>query len=250
MERKNLFLSTNIIFASVLLLNYGASFQTDNHLKTKSAISEDNNPSVDVVKIGTQTWAAKNLNIDKFMNGDLIPEAKTDEEWKRAGQNKQPAWCYYNNEPANGNKYGKLYNWYAVNDPRGIVPNGYHVPTIAEWEALLTYLEGKYAAGKKMKSTTDWVNSGEGSNTTNSSGFSALPGGGRNAAGEFGGSLNFNTIGEEGIWWSSTEEVSTHPWNGTKWMDVITLRFLWNSEEAIILNRGKEFGYAVRFLKD
>ena len=69
------------------------------------------------VKIGTQVWMTKNLNLDKFRNGDPIPKAETFEQWKKAGDNKQPAWCYYNNDPANGVKYGKLYNWYAVNNP-------------------------------------------------------------------------------------------------------------------------------------
>lgn len=76
----------------------------------------------------------KNLNLDKFRNGDLIPEAKSNEEWIEAGKNKQPAWCYYENKPENGEKYGKLYNWYAVNDPRGLAPEGYHIPTVEEME--------------------------------------------------------------------------------------------------------------------
>ncbi|MBM3456181.1 MAG: hypothetical protein FJX80_13740, partial [Bacteroidetes bacterium] len=70
------------------------------------------------VKIGSQVWLAQNLNTDRFQNGDIIPEAKTREEWYLAGENKQPAWCYYENAPANGAKYGKLYNWYAVSDSR------------------------------------------------------------------------------------------------------------------------------------
>lgn len=71
------------------------------------------------VKIGDQIWMTRNLNVDKFCNGDPIPETKTNEEWIKAGENGKPAWCYYDNDPANGEKYGKLYNWYAVNDPRG-----------------------------------------------------------------------------------------------------------------------------------
>ena len=75
-----------------------------------------------------------NLNTDRFRNGDLIPEAKTNEEWIEAGKNKQPAWSYYDNKSENGEKYGKLYNWYAVNDPRGLAPEGYHIPTVEEME--------------------------------------------------------------------------------------------------------------------
>jgi hypothetical protein len=112
----------------------------------------------------------ENLDVDKFRNGDPIPEAKTDEEWYQATNNKEPVWCYYNNDPANGEKYGKLYNWFAVNDPRGLAPTGYHVPSDAEWTTLTNYLGGESVAGTKMKST---------------SGFSCLQGGFRSNDGTF-----------------------------------------------------------------
>lgn len=102
------------------------------------------------VTIGTQVWMKENLNVSTFRNGDPIPEAKTDEEWKAAGDAKQPAWCYYDNDPNNGAKYGKLYNWYAVNDSRGLAPEGWHVPTDQEWTDLIGFLGDD--AGKKMKS--------------------------------------------------------------------------------------------------
>ncbi|MFM7339815.1 MAG: FISUMP domain-containing protein, partial [Bacteroidota bacterium] len=70
------------------------------------------------VKIGNQVWMTKNLDIDKFRNGDPIPQAKTQKEWANAFNNKQAAWCYYEHSTTNGKIYGKLYNWYAVNDPR------------------------------------------------------------------------------------------------------------------------------------
>jgi uncharacterized protein (TIGR02145 family) len=103
------------------------------------------------VTIGTQTWTTKNLDVATFRNGDAIPQAKTDEEWQAAGKNKQAAWCYYNNDPKNGTKYGKLYNWYAVNDARGLAPAGWHVPTDQEWTVLSTFLGGEESAGEKMK---------------------------------------------------------------------------------------------------
>ena len=92
------------------------------------------------VKIGQQVWTTENLNVDKFRNGEIIPEAKSEEEWIEAGDNKKPAWCYYNNDPSNGTKYGKLYNWYAVNDPRGLAPEGWHIPSDKEWDVLTNYL--------------------------------------------------------------------------------------------------------------
>jgi hypothetical protein len=77
-----------------------------------------------------------------FRNGDLIPHIESNEEWKRADENKKPAWCYYDNDPANGPKYGKLYNWYAVSDPRGLCPVGWHVPSEDEWTELTDALGG------------------------------------------------------------------------------------------------------------
>lgn len=117
-----------------------------------------------------------NLNTDRFRNGDLIPEAKSNEEWIEAGKNKQPAWCYYNNDPANGEKYGKLYNWYAVNDPRGLAPEGYHIPTIEEMEDFRDeFLDG-------------------------------LSGGFRYSDGDY------YSIGYYGYWWGSTEVDSSSAW--------------------------------------
>ena len=145
------------------------------------------------VRIGNQVWMTQNLNVDKFRNGDPIPQAKTDEEWKKAGENGQPAWCYYDNSAKNGINYGKLYNGYAVFDPRGLAPDGYHIPSDDEWTELTDFLGGQELAGKKMKSKSGWGYDGNG---TNESGFSALPGGYH--------SDYFHRIGKDGMWWSSS----------------------------------------------
>jgi uncharacterized protein (TIGR02145 family) len=180
------------------------------------------------VTIGKQVWMAENLNVDKFRNGNPIPEAKTKEEWEKAGENEQPAWCYYDNDPANGAKYGKLYNWYAVNDSRGLAPNGYHIPTDAEWTILEEYLgEG---AGSKMKSTIGWNDNGNG---TNSSGFSGLPGGSRYYNGPFG------EFGNLGYWWSSTEKYNYDAWT----------RIL-NYNDVVSYDHLKKNGFSVRCLRD
>jgi uncharacterized protein (TIGR02145 family) len=129
------------------------------------------------VTIGNQVWMAENLNVDHFRNGDPIPEAKSTADWKRAGENKQPAWCYFQNNPKNGKKYGKLYNWYAVKDKRRLAPEGWHVPSIREWRILSLTLGGGAKAAKKMKSKYGWkVQDG-----TNSSGFNGLCGGYRSS---------------------------------------------------------------------
>jgi uncharacterized protein (TIGR02145 family) len=154
----------------------------------------------DIVVIGTQTWTTKNLDVATFRNGDAIPEAKTEEEWKAAGDNKRPVWCYYGNDATNGTRYGKLYNWYAVNDARGLAPTGWHIPTDLEWTVLSTFLGGNEAAGKKMKSSSGWSDNGNGNN---SSGFSGLPGGCRFGNGYF----MHNGCG---ILWSASETDETN----------------------------------------
>ncbi len=141
-----------VIGASVLLFLYGNN--TGNILKKEN----NNDNDLEGIKIGTQTWSAKNLDVSTFRNGNPIPEAITNEEWEKAGKQGKPVWCYYNNDPKNGKIYGKLYNWYAVNDKRGLAPEGWHVPTDAEWATLITYLGGKDVAGGKLKETdtTHW----------------------------------------------------------------------------------------------
>ena len=103
------------------------------------------------VTIGTQVWMTENLDVAEFRNGDPIPEAKSNDEWFRAGREGKPAWCYYNNNSENGFKYGKLYNWYAVNDTRGLAPDGWRIPTDKDWVILAKYLRGYSWAGMKSE---------------------------------------------------------------------------------------------------
>ena len=105
------------------------------------------------VVIGTQTWTTKNLDVETYRNGDVIPQVQDATAWSNLTSG---AWCYYENNTANGSTYGKLYNWYAVNDPRGLAPNGYYIPSDADWKILTDYLGGESAAGTKMKSTSGW----------------------------------------------------------------------------------------------
>lgn len=189
------------------------------------------------VKIGNQIWMGENLNVDKFRNGDPIPEARTDKEWVAAGDNKQPAWCYYNNDPSNGGKYGKLYNWYAVNDQRGLAPKGWHVPGDLEWTQLTDYLGGEETAGVKMKSESGWI---EGGNGTNSSAFSGLPGGARDSDSEV--ILSFYDVGGYGYWWTSTEDG----------IDSALQRHMNYGNEGVItgFSSSKKTGKSVRCVKD
>lgn len=165
------------------------------------------NPKLEFIQIGSQTWMKKNLSVTTFRNGDLIPEAKSKEDWSNAALQHQPAWSYYNYDPANGIKYGRLYNWYAVNDSRGLSPEGWHIPAAAEWIKLVELLGGEEVAGGKMKSQTGWLDdkgvSGNGSNT---SGFSGLAGGAWDGR-------SFSGLGYNGMWWSNTENPPVYAWN-------------------------------------
>lgn len=159
--------------------------------------AQTKNPIKDVV-IGTQVWTGENLNVDKFRNGDPIPQAKTEKEWLAAGENNKPVWCYYNFDPENGKKYGKLYNGYAITDLRGLAPKGWHIPSDAEWDKLIEYL-GKEMSSTKLRSKNGW----KAGNGTNESGFNGLPGG--ICTGKEG--WGFMLIGEQGFW-ASTREAS------------------------------------------
>ena len=184
------------------------------------------------VTIGSQTWTVLNLDVATFRNGDPITQAKTNEDWEAAGVNKQPAWCYYDNDPKNGTKYGKLYNWYAVNDSRGLAPAGYHIPTDEEWTLLSTFLGGEDVAGKKMKSTSGWNDDGNG---TNSSGFSGLPGGYRFYDGDF------SAVGLFGYWWGASEYDGSDAWS----------RELYDSYSGLGRSYDSQsYGFSVRCLRD
>jgi len=147
------------------------------------------------VRIGNQVWKTKNLNVDKFRNGDIIPEAKNFEEWELACKKGKPAWCYYNFDSTNGEKYGKLYNIFAVRDPRILAPAGFRIPNDNDWITLANFFGGEEVAGKKMKSKSGWANNGNG---TNFLGWSGLPG----------GTINEKFIGggKSGSWWGFQHE--------------------------------------------
>lgn len=172
--------------------------QTATKSKPAPAKPSPSKPPVDpnAIKIGDQTWAKANLNVSTFRNGDTIPEAKTFKEWVAAGEAQKPVWCYYNNDPAMGQKYGRLYNWFALADPRGLAPKDWSLPADEDWMKLKAFLGGQEVSGTKLKSTTGWQ---EGNNGTNESGFNGLPGGYRVENGAF---IN---LGNTAVWWSTTE---------------------------------------------
>jgi len=183
------------------------------------------------VLIDSQYWMEKNLEVTTYRNGDIIPNVTDPTAWAALTTG---AWCYYDNDPSSG--YGKLYNWYAVNDSRGLAPLGYHIPTDAEWTTLRTALGSENVAGGKMKTigTTRWITPNTGA--TNESGFAGLPGGYR--AGDDG---VFNFVGNYGLWWSATEIYTTNAW----------YRMLYyNGGDLNRINNRKSDGYSVRCLRD
>ena len=200
------------------------------------SITDVENNTYKTVTIGTQQWMAENLKVSRYNDGTPIPNVTDNNLWN---SNKTGAWSYYNNVDANNAKYGKLYNWYAVtkynNGNKNVCPSGWHVPTDAEWTVLTDYLGGENVAGGKMKEvgTTSWFNPNTGA--TNTSLFSALPGGWRGSKGDY------NGIGAVGNWWSSTDTPSGYAW----------YRILANDRGTT--NRdfgGKKNGLSVRCLRD
>jgi len=186
--------------------------------------------SLPTITIGNQNWISKNLDVDTYRNGDEIPQVQDANLWDKLTTG---AWCYYDNNSTNGTTYGKLYNWYAVNDSRGLAPKGYHIPTDAEWTILTYYLGGESVAGTKMKSTSGWQNNGNGNNT---SGFAGLPGGLRDYP-----SARFIDIGGYAKWWSSSEYNSLSS----------SGRIIFYSSEGCKKNYWLKInGFSVRCLKD
>lgn len=218
----------------------------------------------DIVKIGNQNWMSKNLDVATFRNGDTIVKATNIEEWENIAENKIPAWCYHEFNYDNGTKYGKLYNWYAVNDKRGLAPQGFRIPTENEWVELFENLGDADKVYDKLKSIDGWravSNMGKevcpdcqswsihfrskvecqtckseryikvpevikvGGN--NSSGFTALP---------------FGDLEDEACWWTSSEFNKESAW-------AISLYYSRISRDYKLDHR-KDIGFSVRCIKD
>ena len=184
------------------------------------------------ITIGTQVWAKCNLDVTTYRDGTPIPEVTDPTAWAALTTG---AWCWYNNDSANGPTYGKLYNWYAVTDARGFGPFGYHVPTDTELTTLTDYLGGLTVAGGKMKETglCHWNIPNIGA--TNTSLFTGLPGGVRNFIG------GFSDVGEYGGWWSSSEYDTNTAWSRDLDKD---------SGSAFSNVTNKWVGLSVRLIKD
>jgi uncharacterized protein (TIGR02145 family) len=173
-----------------------------------STVTDADNNSYNTVQIGTQCWTQSNLKVSKYRNGDNIPTGLSNSAWQGTTSG---AYAIYNNDPVNDGLYGKLYNHYAVTDSRGLCPTGWHVPSDAEWTILENHLGGTGVAGGALKSTAmqptpgGWASPNTGA--TNSSGFTAPPGGLRYNNGVF------SSMADYGFWWSSSVSSASNAWN-------------------------------------
>lgn len=220
------------IFVIIMFISACKKSSTPNPVPLTPIIDFDGNV-YDTVKIGSQLWLKQNLNTSHYRNGDPIPKVTDQAAWYALTTG---AYCYYDNDSATyASIYGKLYNWYAVNDARGIGPKGFHVPSDAEWTTLTTGLGGNAVAGNAMKETgtTRWLTPNTGA--TNSSGFTGLPGGFRYFNG------GFSSIGSKGYWWITTEFNAPTAWD-----------YYLNNNDGLS-NKDynfKQHGFSVRCLKD
>jgi len=209
------------------------SFKTSAVVTTNSGVTDLCGKYYKEIIIGNQTWISENLSTCKYRNGDPIPHVKDDATWASLTTG---AYCYFNNDSTKyAAIYGKIYNWFAVTDSRGLAPTGWHIPSQTELTTMINTLGGAATAGGKMK-TTGTTYCSTNTSATNTSGFSGLPAGDRRG---FNGV--FNNIGVFGGFWSTTQFDSSNAWN---------FRLYCNSAEATIGNDGKRHGFSVRIIKD
>lgn len=199
-----------------------------------------------VLRIGDQCWMGANLRTSRYSDGSIVPNVTSNNDWRFLNSG---AWCNYENSASNGATYGKLYNWFAAMDPRGICPLGWHVPVDDEWKQLENALgmsadelneigtRGEAdSIGGLMKATASWNMPNAGA--TNESGFSGLAGGNRDG---FSDGTFFN-LGSTGYWWSSS--------------DYGEFNYAWhrrlNSSNAGVGRHGyyKRSGYCIRCVRD
>nr|WP_321355556.1 fibrobacter succinogenes major paralogous domain-containing protein [uncultured Draconibacterium sp.] len=195
------------------------------------------------VRIGNQIWMAENLKATNYQNGDAIPDITDNVAWDELSSG---AYCNFSNNENNVNKYGLLYNWFAVNDNRNIAPKGWHVASDEEWTELINYVSNNLGNScgvtSALAAKSNWETSytyndcfpGMDYNTNNSSGFTALPGGCRDLEGTFDDE-------EDAFWWSSTEQTAVHAY----------CRYIWaHWDEVERAGFSKNYGLYVRCIKD
>jgi len=196
------------------------------------------------VQIGNQCWTQSNLRVSKYRNGGLIPTGLSNNAWAGASQG---AYSVYNDSSINDTIYGKIYNGFAASDSRGICPTGWRVPTHSDFNILAKFLDSNSDTlcnsctqssilGGLLKSISFWNAPNTGA--TNSSGFSAIPGGLRDCSGVY------NDLGNRGYWFTSTG-------TGGRFSN----RRIFNNSSSLISENGNTAafgcnGFSIRCIRD
>jgi len=226
---------------------YGSTISFTTFEMGKGTVTDIDGNLYKVVKIGNQWWMAENLKVTHYRNGATIPNVTDDTEWSNR---ETGSYCNYGNNTNFVNTYGRLYNWYAVDDSRDIAPKGWHVPVDEEWKELEIFLgmgsgevnirgwRGTDEGGKMKESgTTHWISPNTGA--TNETGFTALPGGGRSSMENFEGDFVNNTL--QASFWSSSDESSSQAW----------FRYLSYTHSDVRMNSiSKRQGFSIRCVMD
>ena len=213
----------SILISLIIVLHSGCKKEDDT--------TDLEDPVYHSVTIGTKTWMVENLKVTHYRNGDPILNVTDDAEWDTLTAG---AYCNYNNDDNFVNPYGRLYNWYAVNDVRNLAPEGWHIASEAEFRELIAYVGAEDVAGGRLKEsgTAHWKSPN--TNANNQFGFTALPGG------NFTG-MGFMGLGESGNLWSSTEFPPDHAYY---------LCLSSTTGRAFIAFQSKTIGCAVRCVKN
>ena len=203
--------------------------------KSYGTLTDQDGNIYKTITIGTQTWMAENLRTTKYRNGEAITEVTNNASWANLITG---AYCNHGNTKNNDTiaTYGRLYNWYAVNDSRNVAPVGWHVTTDSEWSNLVDYLGSDSVAGRKMKETgvTHWHISN--TDATNESGFTALPAGYYSSVNNHVMYLSYGSY-----YWSNSQEDVSFAWS----------YYIYSNKANCF--RGswpKTFGFSVRCVKD
>jgi uncharacterized protein (TIGR02145 family) len=233
MKRKRIWISPLIIIGVILILTNSCKKNGDNNNSPPPSTATDIDGNIySTVTIGTQVWMVENLKTTKYNDGTPIPWVTDSAAWSNLTT---PGYCWYNNDAANKNTYGALYNWFTINTGK-LAPVGWHVPSDTEWKTLTTFLGSENIAGGKLKETglIHWRSPN--AEATNESGFTALPGGHRDING------TFSVMGDDGYWWSATEYSTT----GKVWYRNMN----YNYAGVVSVSNNKINGHSVRCLKD
>ena len=223
--------TSTLLLAVTLMVGCSNGESSTPSVESRCTSMEYDGYTYDLVQIGDQCWFAENLRNEHYANGDAIPGDLSNIDWSKAEDTNLGAQVIYNNDASNLTDYGRLYNWYAVDDARGLCPSGWHVPTDDQFTVLTDILGGTQYAGEAMKSSPTDSPAWDGTNT---SGFSGLAGGYRNYVGDF------HNGGDHGYFWSASA-YGTGAW----------VRGLYGGSTEV--GRGlnsRRYGFSVRCVRD